>query len=187
MPSDEKIREMEEAIRKRAGGGKADWNSMLRLHKLIGTSTAAREGYEYLDNTADIQLHAWGETFQSALEHIVICMFGYMTSIDLIQDHPELSRAMATNVEATGHDEKSLVYNFLDEWLFIFHDQGFVPNRVVIHCIDRTNFSIHSSATGETFDSSKHSKGTEIKAITYSNMQIQETKAKCDIWVIVDI
>jgi SHS2 domain-containing protein len=40
---------------------------------------------------------------------------------------------------------------------------------------------------GESYDLSKHPQGTEIKAITYSNMQIFEDKVKTELFVIVDI
>ena len=40
---------------------------------------------------------------------------------------------------------------------------------------------------GDTFDQALHPQGTEIKAITYSNMQIHETPEKADLYVIVDI
>jgi SHS2 domain-containing protein len=40
---------------------------------------------------------------------------------------------------------------------------------------------------GDIFDQTKHPPGTEIKAITYSNMQIHETEERADLYVIVDI
>ena len=40
---------------------------------------------------------------------------------------------------------------------------------------------------GTKYDPGKHTSGTEIKAITYSNMQILEAEQRCDIYVIVDI
>jgi len=37
------------------------------------------------------------------------------------------------------------------------------------------------------FDKKKHPQGTEIKAITYSAMQIHEVENRTDVYVIVDI
>jgi len=49
------------------------------------------------------------------------------------------------------------------------------------------SYTITSSAKGEKINVSKHAQGTEVKAITYSNMQIKDESNRCDIWVIVDI
>jgi len=40
---------------------------------------------------------------------------------------------------------------------------------------------------GEIFDRSKHVPGTEVKAITYSAMQIHEGPERIDLYFIVDI
>ena len=40
---------------------------------------------------------------------------------------------------------------------------------------------------GDIYDPLKNPPGTEIKAITYSNMQIHETQDRSDVYVIVDI
>jgi SHS2 domain-containing protein len=44
-----------------------------------------------------------------------------------------------------------------------------------------------SNRFGEVFDLAKHPQGTEVKAITYSNMQIHHDKPRKDVYVIVDI
>lgn len=46
---------------------------------------------------------------------------------------------------------------------------------------------INEFREGDIFDLAKHTCGTEIKAITYSNMQIHESDEKVDLFVIVDI
>jgi hypothetical protein len=40
---------------------------------------------------------------------------------------------------------------------------------------------------GEHFNRERHASGTEIKAITYSNMQIREDAGDAEVFVIVDI
>lgn len=49
------------------------------------------------------------------------------------------------------------------------------------------NTNIVSCSRGEKFSKAKHGQGTEIKAITYSAMQIIEQPEKSEIYVIVDI
>ena len=45
-----------------------------------------RVGYEYLDHTADVQLHAWGQGLKEAFEQAAKAMFGYMTELDTIEE-----------------------------------------------------------------------------------------------------
>ena len=59
--------------------------------------------------------------------------------------------------------------------------------RIKITEFDQVNFKIKASGYGETFDLSKHPQGTEVKAITYSNMQIYNTVDKHECYVIIDI
>ena len=40
---------------------------------------------------------------------------------------------------------------------------------------------------GQYFDRSRHVSGTEVKAITYSAMQIREAPGDAEVFVIVDI
>lgn len=40
---------------------------------------------------------------------------------------------------------------------------------------------------GEVFDLNKHPQGTEVKAITYSNMQVHADAPTHDVYVILDI
>uniref|UniRef100_A0A2K6SJF8 Protein archease n=1 Tax=Saimiri boliviensis boliviensis TaxID=39432 RepID=A0A2K6SJF8_SAIBB len=66
-------------------------------------------------------------------------------------------------------DLQSLLFHFLDEWLYKFSaDEFFIPRW------------------GEEFSLSKHPQGTEVKAITYSAMQVYNEE-KPEVFVIIDI
>lgn len=54
---------------------------------------------------------------------------------------------------------------------------------------DRENFKIKAVGYGEPFDIQKHPQGTEVKAITYSAMQVydDEEKDQHEVFVIIDI
>ncbi|XP_006117597.3 protein archease isoform X1 [Pelodiscus sinensis] len=137
--------------------------------------------YEYLDHTADVQLHAWGDTLEETFEQCVMAMFGYMTDTETVEPLDTVE------VETEGHDLFSLLYNFLNEWLYKFSaEQFFVPREVKVLSIDRMKYKIRSIGWGEEFSLPKHPQGTEVKAITYSAMQIYEEETP-EVFVIIDI
>ncbi|XP_050425926.1 protein archease-like isoform X2 [Adelges cooleyi] len=138
--------------------------------------------YEYLDHTADVQLHAWGVTLIEAFEQCANAMFHYMTEVEYIEMKETFE------IEASGHDMMTLLYNFLDELLFIFSAEPFyIARKVEILEFDRTEFKIKAKGFGEEFQLGKHPQGTEVKAITFSNMQIHESEGNCEVFVILDI
>lgn len=116
-------------------------------------------------------------------------MFGYMTDLDLVEE------CSTETIEASGHDLQSALFNFLDEWLFTFSAEPFfIPFKVEITEFSRTKISddeenivIKAVGFGETFSLDKHPQGTEVKAITYSAMQIHESENFCETFVIIDI
>ncbi|XP_044770407.1 protein archease isoform X5 [Neomonachus schauinslandi] len=78
--------------------------------------------YEYLDHTADVQLHAWGDTLEEAFEQCAMAMFGYMTDTGTVEP------LQTVEVETQGDDLQSLLFHFLDEWLYKFSaDEFFIP------------------------------------------------------------
>jgi SHS2 domain-containing protein len=52
---------------------------------------------------------------------------------------------------------------------------------------DQSSWKIRAELYGEEFDLEKHPQGTEVKAITYSNMQVHEDGEKKEVFVIIDI
>ncbi|KAL3777055.1 hypothetical protein ACHAWO_001919 [Cyclotella atomus] len=143
--------------------------------------------YEYLNHPADILLHAWGDNFISSLRNLACAMFGCITSLSSVSTDAHQSEEFGRNIAARGHDTRSLVYAFLDEWLFNFHETGFIPKDIDIIDYDPHTFMISSKGTGEVLDLTRHPRGMEVKAITYSAMKVKETDGRCDVYVVVDI
>lgn len=138
--------------------------------------------YEYLDHTADVQLHAWGDDLKEAFEQVATAMFGYMTELSTV----DIARTI--EVTAEGDDMIGLLFHFLDEFLFLMCDDPyFIVKEVEILEFDKDNFKIRAVGRGEEFDLNKHPQGTEVKAITYSNMQVHDNDDKHEVYVIIDI
>ncbi|CAF3449767.1 unnamed protein product [Rotaria socialis] len=139
--------------------------------------------YEYLDNTADIQIHSWGDSIEESFEQAAMGMFAYMTDTDLIENRD----MKQIDIRADG-DLQNLLFKFLCEWLEVYGTEDyFIPRKIEINLFDRNELRIIARGYGELFDLSRHTQGTEVKAITYSNMQIHEEASTHDVYVIVDI
>eukprot|EP00397_Hematodinium_sp_SG-2012_P047608 GEMP01054218.1.p1 GENE.GEMP01054218.1~~GEMP01054218.1.p1 ORF type:complete len:380 (+),score=78.28 GEMP01054218.1:106-1140(+) len=138
--------------------------------------------YEYLDHTADIIFHSWGQSRSESFEQTLVAMFSYMTELDSIEMTHEVT------LEAKGHDILDLLYHFLDEFLYLFSTEYFVGRRVIVE-LDEENFVVRARAFGERFTLEKHPQGTEIKAITMHEMKVQTRPDKADheVYVLVDI
>jgi SHS2 domain-containing protein len=170
--------------------------------------------FEYLDHTADVQLHAWGSSLREAFEQVALCMFNYMTPLEGIERGLReklcaendrcrliLKDCMRVFRIQGASDIESLMFQWLDELLFGFSTEFFVPVRIRIVGLERGDsgggkgFGITAVAVGDLFDSAVHACGTEIKAITYSAMQILDVNereqkgadGRADVYVIVDI
>ncbi len=195
-PDQAHIQKVTAAVEKRATESRPDRGEGM------GNDGVAGEFYEYLDHTADVQLHAWGKDLTAAFEHIVPCMSNYMTDLAMVEVDPALTQTF----EVEGHDMSSLLFAWLDEFLFRFSSEAFVCKTATILAFERPahvaaevaeaaetgqemqgNYKIQVRAEGETFSLAKHPQGTEVKAITYSNMQIHEKEGRADLYVIIDI
>lgn len=167
---------VEQNVQKRIDGVRA-------LHTLESTDGCDGEFYEYLDHTADVQCHTWGKTLEEAFGVMIPCMFNYMTDLSKVEIQPD----QAVEFIVQSHDMKSLLFKYMDEFLFRFSTDGFCCKKATILEFDKKAFKLTVRGEGELWDPSKHAQGTEIKAITYSNMQIHEKEGKADLYVIVDI
>ena len=124
------------------------------------------------------------------------------------EDAPATEPTVGHSFEVEAHDAHSLLFAFLDELLFNFHTTMTVCNAVQVLPIERGEgtWRVRGTGVGERFVDGVHEQGTEIKAITYSAMQIVErdeaatkaaasnpdesnpgAKSRAELFVIVDI
>lgn len=132
------------------------------------------------------RIHAWGDSLKEAYEQCGIAMFGYMTELESVEIK------QSAEIEAAGHDLESLLFHFLDELLFLFSCEPFlICSKIIIEefITEGEDCKIRCKCYGEEFQIGKHPQGTEVKAITYSAMQIVNNPEKNDyqVFVIVDI
>ena len=80
-----------------------------------------------------------------------------------------------------------LLHDFLEEILFFQDTENLIFRRIIIDELDEKNCSLSAIFYGENFDSKKHVSKSQIKAITYFDMQIKKEKETYVIKFIADI
>lgn len=104
---------------------------------------------------------------------------------------PSVEIKETAEIEATGDDLENLLFHFLDELLFLFScEPNLICNKLeIIEFQTDLEYKIKCKCYGEEFQIGKHPQGTEVKAITYSAMQIinEPNNNRYELFVIIDI
>jgi SHS2 domain-containing protein len=143
-----------------------------------------KAGFEFRDHTADVQVRSWGPSLEEAFSQTA---YSLMTTIT-----PNLNK-IAVKVErkitVEAEDIEALLFDFLSEFLYIFDVEELIFNQIYVHQIERLNdnFKLFATLKGEKFDLDKHEIGTEVKAITYSFMNIEKKHESTIIDIVFDI
>lgn len=96
-------------------------------------------------------------------------MIRIMTEVE----HVDIDQSIPpVTITANGHDLESLLFSFLDEFLAVFTTEDYICTDIHIDEFNKDTFTILAKGYGEKFSLNKHPQGTEVKAITYSNMQV---------------
>jgi SHS2 domain-containing protein len=136
-------------------------------------------GFEVLDISGDIGLRACGSSIDEAFVNAGIGMFSLITDVTKIQLTSEVF------LDITGDSTESLLVNYLNELIFQFDAYGFTGGKIEI--LEMSDNFVKAKVVGESFDSSKHSRGLLIKAATYHNLKIEKADGIFIIDVIFDI
>lgn len=131
--------------------------------------------YEYLEHTADIKFRAFGKTLGELYENSALAMFNSMSEDKiLIKESKEF--------KVKGKDKEALMYNFLEELLFLFDSEGFFLSKIKVKI---NGNEILAKAKGDK--AKKYSLTTDIKAVTYHEMYVRKEKNKFVAQVVLDI
>ncbi len=139
--------------------------------------------YSYLPHTSDIYIVAYGLTLNEAFENAAEAMFNIITDISKI--HP----TNVFKIYIRGLDEYNLLYNWLEELLYLFDTTHFAFSKFKVHKIEteNSNFVLDGEAYGELFNPTIHKKGKEIKSPTYSLMEISRLNSVYIVKFVLDI
>jgi len=126
------------------------------------------EKFKFLEHTADIKFQAFGNSLNEAFENSALAMFHSMCE-------GKIKGNIKKTIKVRGTDLESLLYNFLEEFLFLLDTESFFLSKIKVK-ISKDKHSLAAELNG---DKSKNYKtSVDVKAITYNDMFVKKLKDK---------
>ena len=131
--------------------------------------------YRYFDHTADILFKAYGKNLEEQFSNAALALFGVMI------DPKKVKTVITYTIKVKGKDEKALLYNFLEELLYLLDAKFFLLSSVKY--LTLKNGTLEAEVVGDTINDSYNVEGVEVKAVTYHDMKIEKNYVQ----VVLDI
>jgi SHS2 domain-containing protein len=143
----------------------------------------ASGGYRFLEHVTDAFVEAWGETLEEAFSQAGLALFDTMLDVKKVRTKTTLE------IQTNGHDEKELLYNYLEELLLLFEVKQLALGSFTVNSITPTQAEIKlkGKASGEPYDRARHNGKVEVKGITYHLMEIEKHPGKATVRFLLDL
>jgi protein archease len=143
----------------------------------------ATEGYRFLEHTSDALIQAWGPNLERAFVQAADAFYDTMLNRQSVKPRTE------DVVQAEGHDEKELLYDWLEVLLLKFDIEGMAYSEFVISPIMSRNnmLQVQAKIRGEKYVREMHGSKVEIKGITYHLMEIKRDSQRATVQFLLDL
>jgi len=137
--------------------------------------------YEYLTHTADLKVKAYGKTLEEAFANLAIGAFDFLT------DTSKVKKKIEKRISKRAKRLEALLYDFIEELLFLLDTEGFIISDFKDMKIKQAKDSCELECTAVGDNYKNYEIKGDIKAITYSEMEIKKEKEKKDGFVLVAV
>lgn len=125
-------------------------------------------GYKFLDYMSDAYIEAWGDSLEEAFAYAAAGFYDTMINYDSIEAH------IKEDITVEGHDIQELLYNWIEELIYIFETKGMIFKKFYIKIYrDDDRWVLNGELLGERYSKAKHGSKTHVKAVTYHAMEIE--------------
>lgn len=135
--------------------------------------------YNFLEHTADVKFRVESpnieEMFSSATDALNETIRG---DIKILEQEEK-------SFEVKGKDLEELLYNFLEEFLFLLDAEDFLTSKIKNIQVDLENKKIECIIVGDKAENYKFT--NDVKAITYNEMFVKEKEGKFICEVVLDV
>ena len=138
-------------------------------------------GFRYLDHMTDAVIEAYGSTLEESFE------FAGKALCDTMVDIKTVEPKLEVNIQASGHDIHSLLFDWLDKVMLLLVADGIVMSEFKVKISRNEGFLLEGIARGEKLNLRRHKYKVEIKAVTYHEMEIKEDSSGATVRFLLDL
>ncbi len=135
--------------------------------------------YETFNHTADVGIRVFGKTVEDVFVNAAYALFDLLTNVKSVRSR------INREIIVEGMDLEDLLVRWLSELLFLCEGEGYLFREFSI--LSLTSNSLKAVAQGEIFDPARHEFKTEIKAVTYHQVEVAQKDGRWVGKVIFDI
>ncbi|MEK6884691.1 MAG: archease [Nanoarchaeota archaeon] len=133
----------------------------------------------FLPHTADVKFQAYGKTLEESFKNSALATAKAMFK-------GKVKEKKRKKIKAKGNDFENLLYNFLDEIVYLFDAENFLLSQVKKMKINnKQGFKLEAELIGdnsENYDINEH-----VKSVTYHDMFVKKEKNKYVVQVVLDV
>jgi protein archease len=137
------------------------------------------EIYEPLSHTGDLGMLVYGRDLPELFAHAAWAMF------DLMSDATAIRPQQVVPVSLEAIDLEDLLVRWLNELLYLYDTQRFLCCEALFPTLEPTHLT--ATVRGEPFDPTCHPIDTEIKAVTYHQIAVEQVAGRWQARVIFDL
>jgi len=135
--------------------------------------------YSLLDHTADLKIRVCGKDLLDLFENAATAMMGF-----LVEAGPA-DETEAIPVSLTAEDLNDLMVRWLSEILYLLMGEHQVVVRSKLNAIDRSHLDAVLHVI--PYDPDRHSIETEIKAVTYHQIDVSPRGSHWQAEIVFDL
>lgn len=138
-----------------------------------------KPAYELLDHTADFGIHVFGDNTKSLFQNAAMAM------MDQLVETVGLLAREERQITIQGNDWPDLMVNWLREILYLCVGEELFAQSIQIESIAETCLTAYLWV--DPFSADRHTLLSEIKAVTYHQVQVFETGNRWEANIIFDV
>ena len=132
-----------------------------------------------IDHTADFGIHVFAADVEALYTNAVVAMFDLLTNIDLLAGREQI------DLKISGDDRADLMVNWLREALYLWNGREMLVKTALIQSV--TQHYLSARVLFDPYDADRHVIKTEIKAVTYHQIQVYRNPSGWEAKIIFDI